>query len=109
MITIDYPNQIGGNLKRYFPQARISGPRYQTFVPPKVVEEGACYFVWNAVFGLIPGSWPSARDFATKHYAMKPDPKWPIKTVEAEIKRSSGRKTILAYVVVPDSHKANCN
>jgi 4-amino-4-deoxy-L-arabinose transferase-like glycosyltransferase len=109
LITIDYPNQIGGNLKRYFPEARISGGRYEMFVPPKVVETGQCYIVWNPVFGLIPGSWPSARNFAAKHYGVKSDINWPVKTIEAEIKRSGGRKAQLAYVVVPDTHKANCN
>ena len=109
LITIDYPNQIGGNLKRYFPEARISGTRYGTFLPPKVVESGECYILWNAVFDVIPGSWSSARAFAGAHYGVKSDIKWPVKTIEAEIKRSGGRKVQLAYVVVPDTHKANCN
>lgn len=109
LITIDYPNQIGGNLLRYFPEARMSGTRYGTFLPPKVVESGECYIIWNAVFGADAGGWDSAYNISTKQHGIKADINWPVKTIEAEIKRSGGRKAQLAYVVVPDSHKANCN
>jgi hypothetical protein len=40
LITNDYPNQIDGNLRRYLPQAQISGGRHGFFVRPKVMESG---------------------------------------------------------------------
>ena len=40
LITIDYPNQFGGNLKRYFSEARILAGRYGSFIPPKILESG---------------------------------------------------------------------
>lgn len=96
-------------MKRYISEARISRGRYGTFVPPKVEKFGEYLIVWKAVFGTTPGSWPSARNFAAKHYGIKSNAKWPVKIIEAEIKWSGGRKAQLAYVIVPDAHKTNCN
>ena len=60
-------------------------------------------------FRTIPGSWPSARTFAAKHYGIKSDAKWLVITIEAENKRSGGGKAQLAYLIVPDAHNINCN
>jgi hypothetical protein len=42
LIIIDYPNQISGDLKRYFSEARILAGRYGSFIPPKTLESGEC-------------------------------------------------------------------
>ena len=55
------------------------------------------------------GQLAQSRTFAAKHYGIKSNEKWPIKIIEAKIKRSGGHKAQFAYVIVPDAHKANCN
>ena len=57
----------------------------------------------------ILGSWLITQTFATKHYGIKSDAKWPVKIIAAEIKCPGGRKAQLTYVIVPDAHKANYN
>ena len=46
LITYGTPNQLGGNLRRYFPNARIISRRYGYFVPPET-SKGKCLLVWN--------------------------------------------------------------
>jgi 4-amino-4-deoxy-L-arabinose transferase-like glycosyltransferase len=46
IITYDLPNQLGGNLRRYFPDSRVISRRYSYFVPAERTK-GQCLLVWN--------------------------------------------------------------
>ncbi len=43
----DYPTQVGGNLRRFFPNSRFVSYKFATYTPPPSNEEGAqCLAVW---------------------------------------------------------------
>lgn len=44
--ALDYPNQLAGNLRRYFPDSRFVSMRYMGFVPPPSERAGKCLLVW---------------------------------------------------------------
>ena len=49
IVTHGLPNQLGGNFRRYFPDARVISRRYVYFVPKEKPQKtkGKCLLVWN--------------------------------------------------------------
>ncbi|PIW30685.1 MAG: hypothetical protein COW30_01530 [Rhodospirillales bacterium CG15_BIG_FIL_POST_REV_8_21_14_020_66_15] len=47
IIAEDMPNQLAGNLRRYFPKARVVSTRWRDYVPPlRGGGDGKCLLVW---------------------------------------------------------------
>ncbi len=43
----DYPTQVGGNLRRYFPDSRFVSYKFSAYSPPgRAVDSGQCLAVW---------------------------------------------------------------
>ncbi|MEQ9554398.1 MAG: glycosyltransferase family 39 protein [Rhodospirillales bacterium] len=52
IVAEDSPNQIAGNLRRYFPKARVVSTRWRDYVPPltpagRAGTGGACVVIWS--------------------------------------------------------------
>lgn len=51
IVTFDYPNQISGNLRRYFPNSRVMSARFSPLKSPPAKtpaqEPGSCLIIWN--------------------------------------------------------------
>ena len=52
IVAEDSPNQIAGNLRRYFPKARVVSTRWRDYVPPpnaagQAGEGGKCALIWS--------------------------------------------------------------
>jgi len=48
IITADYPSQVGGNLRRYFPDSRFISTRFKLYNPPmRNSDTGQCLAVWH--------------------------------------------------------------
>ncbi|MEQ8806723.1 MAG: glycosyltransferase family 39 protein [Rhodospirillales bacterium] len=52
IVAEDNPNQIAGNLRRYFPKARVVSTRWRDYVPPlnaagQAGEGGKCALIWS--------------------------------------------------------------
>jgi hypothetical protein len=52
LVAEDSPNQISGNLRRYFPKARVISTRWRDYVPPltpagQAGEGGKCALIWS--------------------------------------------------------------
>jgi hypothetical protein len=69
IIADGYPYALGGNLKRFFPQARVISTKHAKVVPPSAKDgTGKCLVVWSAEKRAA--NWPKVmkeaanRDFA---------------------------------------------
>ena len=52
IVAVDRPNQIAGNLRRYFPHARVISTRWRDYMPPlnaagQAGEGGKCALIWS--------------------------------------------------------------
>lgn len=47
IVAQDRPNQLAGNLRRYFPKARVVSTRWRDYVPPlNPASRGKCLLIW---------------------------------------------------------------
>lgn len=98
IIAADHPNQLAGNLRAYFPDARVLSDRYPDFRPPLPAgAPDACLVVWNTT---RPGADREALDFARAAIgvAIPPDPV--VSYAKAPIARAGGRTVKLGFVLI---------
>lgn len=98
IVATDYPNQLAGNLRRFFPDSRFISTRDQRFLPPPRPGHGdACLAIWNP---SRDGSEREALDLAAHvlHTPVPPPGQRDVRTISAPIPRAGGRRIELAYV-----------
>lgn len=100
IVAFDNPHQLGGNLRRFFPAARVVSPRYVPFVPPLKAEPGDCLIVWNAVRGDDMMKEGSAHVFLRRYLKMQPPPTYRLRYAEAGIAGSDGKRVRLGFVLI---------
>jgi len=108
MISPGFPNQLSGNLRRYFPDSRFVSMRFAPFMPPPRAEQGACIIVWNAVFGSDRKTWGGYVQFANQNLGTSIGENPAVHLLEAEIPRAGGRRVTLAYIPVTEE-KGSCH
>jgi hypothetical protein len=47
IVAFDYPNQISGNLRRYFPESRVMSARFSPLQAPPIKSNGGCLIIWS--------------------------------------------------------------
>ena len=107
IVALDYPNQIGGNLRVYFPKSRIVDRRFLPFRPPARTSTGDCLVVWNTAIGPLADVKlglivSTAARFGTRFRTDEP-----VYFAEAPMARSGGRTVRLAYLLVREN-KGRC-
>jgi 4-amino-4-deoxy-L-arabinose transferase-like glycosyltransferase len=91
LITYGIPNQLGGNLRRYFPDTRIISNRYAYFVPPDT-NKGKCLLIWNES-SWAHGSRARTESIAQKILGFKVPAHIPSHSIAAPLTRSKKNKT----------------
>ncbi len=107
IVAFDNPHQLGGNLRRFFPESRVVSPRYLPFVPPLTGRAGDCLIVWNAVRGDDMMKEGSVHAFLRGTLKMQPPSAYRLRYAEAAIPRSDGKRVRLGYVVI-DGGAGDC-
>lgn len=107
IVAFDNPHQLGGNLRRFFPEVRVVSPRYVPFVPPLNAEPGDCLIVWNTVRGDDMMKEGSVHVFLRQYLKMPPPPSYRLRFAEAEIPGSNGKRARLGYVLI-DGGSGEC-
>lgn len=100
MVSPGFPNQLSGNLRRYFPDSRFVSMRFFPFMPPPRTTEGDCIIVWNAVFGIDRKTWGGYVQFVNRHLGASIGDNPTVRFVEAAIPRAQDRQVKLAYIPV---------
>ena len=107
IVALDYPNQIGGNLRVYFPESRVVDRRFLPFRPPARTSTGDCLVVWNTTIGPLDEVKPHMMERAATRFGTRFRTDEPVYFAEAPMARSGGRTVRLAYMVVREN-KGRC-
>jgi len=98
----DYPTQVGGNLRRFFPDSRIVSYKFPTYTPPSRENDGQCLAVW-----LLGASGQSPEPVAMigrlqNQFSITPLPDDAMRTVDVIL---SGRAEPLryGYILIDDA------
>ncbi len=107
IVALDYPNQIGGNLRVYFPESRVVDRRFLSFRPPARTSKGDCLVVWNTAIGPLADVKPHMMERAATRFGTRFRTDEPVYFAEAPMARSGGRTVRLAYMLVREN-KGRC-
>ncbi len=107
IVALDYPNQIGGNLRVYFPESRVVDRRFLPFRPPARTSNGDCLVVWNTAIGPLAEVKPHMMERAATRFGTRFRTDEPVYFAEAPMARSGGRIVRLAYMLVREN-KGRC-
>ena len=107
IVALDYPNQIGGNLRVYFPESRVVDRRFLPFRPPARTSKGDCLVVWNTAIGPLADVKPHMMGRAAARFGTRFRTDEPVYFAEAPMARSGGRTVRLAYMLVREN-KGGC-
>lgn len=107
VLAHDYPNQLSGNLRPYFPQARFVSMRFKPFDPPPGVP-GACLIVWNAALDPTPGTGVEMVNYVRLRFGADIPPETPLRHVEAPIRRGDGRTVRLLFLLYSGERQGRC-
>ena len=106
IVTFDYPNQISGNLRRYFPDARVMSARFSPLKPPPPQtldkEPGSCLIIWSPK--IEPAGYERRRaiEYANKLLNTSFTTDRSGKTVTAPIHGSDSRTISFRYILEKD-------
>ncbi len=101
--AFDYPNQIGGNLRVYFPGSRVVDWRFLPFRPPAREAKGACLVVWNTAIGPLPEVKAHMIRRTAARFGTRVRIDEPVYFAEAPMAWSGGRTVRLAYMLVREN------
>jgi 4-amino-4-deoxy-L-arabinose transferase-like glycosyltransferase len=107
VLAHDYPNQLSGNLRPYFPQARFVSMRFKPFDPPPGAP-GACLIVWNAALDPTPGTGVEMVNYARQRFGANIPSETPLRHVEAPIQRAGGRTVRLLFLLYSGERQGRC-
>jgi len=98
IVSYGHPNQLAGNLRRFFPDARLISARFPMFDPRPGEASGPCLIVWNASRDYAEGA---TRGFAAQRLGLDPSvQQMPARTAEAPLWLGGGRTMTLGFVIV---------
>lgn len=101
--ALDYPNQLAGNLRRYFPETRFVSMRYRGFLPPRRLGAGLCLLIWPTAIEQ-PGldTRQSVAALATESFGVRP-PRAAAPTRYVDLRVGRDQRAIrIAYVLFED-------
>lgn len=107
VLAHDYPNQLSGNLRPYFPRARFVSMRFKPFDPPPGAP-GACLIVWNTALDPTPGTGVEMVNYARQRFGADIPPATPLRHVEAPIRRTDGRTVRLLFLLYSGERQGRC-
>lgn len=91
----DYPTQVSGNLRRFFPDSRFVSYKFDTYMPPpRTRSDGQCLVVWLLGAG---GQSPTADAMLgqlEKRFGVSPSPDDQLRTINVML---AGRTVPLTY------------
>jgi len=102
IVTFDYPNQISGNLRRFFPKARVTSDRFRAIVLPPAKAPGACLIAWNPAVEPMGYGRKAAVAYAARMLNAKVPAAAEPDFIEATIAGSKGRIFRLEYFLFKD-------
>ncbi len=93
--SYDYPTQVSGNLRRFFPDSRLTSYRFATYTPPpRAQQEGQCLAVWLLGAGDQSPSAVGMLGQLEKHFDVMASPDDALRTVDVAL---PGRTEPLTY------------
>jgi 4-amino-4-deoxy-L-arabinose transferase-like glycosyltransferase len=101
IVAFDYPNQIAGNLRRYFPEARVMSGRFSPQYAPPAKAPGGCLVIWNQAIEPEGNARPRVFQYANRLLGTAFTPDKPFAFIDAPIEGSGGRTVRLGYVLEP--------
>lgn len=107
IVAFDYPNQIAGNLRRYFPEARVMSQRLNPRSVPPAKAPGGCLVIWNQAIEPEGNARRRVLQYANRMLGTAFKRDRPFAFVESPIEGSGGRTVRLGYVLEPDG-TGNC-
>ncbi|MEX2450191.1 MAG: glycosyltransferase family 39 protein [Rhodospirillales bacterium] len=102
ILVNDLPNQLGGNLRRYFPESRIISRRYAYFTPVLKRDGGKCLLVWNESPWAHKNTRAVVVALAERKLGLSIPAGLPSRYLEAPLPRSKNRTAKLGYLILPD-------
>lgn len=102
IVAFDYPNQIAGNLRLYFPEARVMSMRFSPQYMPPAKAPGGCLVIWNQAIEPEGNARPRVLQYANRMLGTAFKRDRPFAFVDAPIEGSGGRTVRLGYVLEPD-------
>ncbi len=104
IVSYDYPNQVGGNLRAHFPDSRVASWRYRPFTGPARDGGGTCLLIWPRGFPHLPDGRDEMSRLATTLFGTRYTGDEPVRAIDAAIAGSAGRTIPLAYMLATDEH-----
>ncbi|MEQ8196321.1 MAG: hypothetical protein RIB59_17710, partial [Rhodospirillales bacterium] len=102
ILANDLPNQIGGNLRRYFPDSRIISRRYAYFTPVWKRERGKCLLVWNESPWAHKNTRAVVVALAKQKLGFTVPASLATRYAEAPLPRANNRRAKLGYLILND-------
>ena len=98
IVAVDRPNQIGGNLRRFFPDAVVASTRYRNLRPeaPSGSGSGRCLLVWNTTASA---GRQQAVAWAVEVFGVDVPDTMATRTAEAPIAGADDRRVRLEYLI----------
>lgn len=94
----DHPTQVGGNLRRYFPESRFISFRFDAYVPPQDdTRMGQCLAVWLKDAGAMTTSREAVLDQLSRRFGVTMSTDDRLQTIDLSL---PGRQEPLRYVFI---------
>ena len=102
IVAFDYPNQISGNLRRYFPDTRVMSARFSPLRAPSKKSNGSCLIIWSP--NAEPAGYERQRaiQYANLLLNASLSGKERAKDLSAHIQGSDGRTITLQYTLIKE-------
>lgn len=102
IVAFDYPNQISGNLRRYFPDARVMSERFSPIHAPGKAAGGSCLIIWSP--NAEPAGYERRRtiEYANRLLDASLSGEETINELKARIQGSDDRTIKLQYILKPE-------
>lgn len=111
IVAFDYPNQISGNLRRYFPNSRVMSARFSPLKPPPAKtlknEPGSCLIIWSPKVEPAGYERRSAIQYANALLNASLSIDMPGETITFPIHGSDNRLISFGYILEKDG-SGNC-
>jgi hypothetical protein len=107
IVAFDYPNQISGNLRRYFPNSRVMSARFSPLQVPSKKLNGSCLIIWSP--NAEPAGYERLRtvEYANNLLGASLTDDLKSRDLMAEIAGSDGRTITLQYILINEG-SADC-
>lgn len=102
IVAFDYPNQISGNLRRYFPDSRVMSARFSPLQAPPKKSNGSCLIIWSP--NAKPAGYERQRaiQYANLLLNASLSGEERVNDLSAHIQGSDGRTVTLQYTLIKE-------